>query len=314
MTDIADRASSRTLLAWGFAEAPVALMKTSTDKADRLPEWETAGPSGRPLERALVKGGKRCEPEAPVEIPVTVAESDPLSAAPAVDPAPRETAEMGVCEVGSDESVTPDEFRRGLRADDGTFIDVTDQLEKIAVETKLEVMEVIAFIRREQIHRDRIVGSYYLASDGPGVPKVLALLRHAMAVTARVAVVKWTKRTRQALGVIIPGTHGSLEVIELEWSLNMLRPGPRCLAHVEVGLSQGEKNAATELARAMAESSAVLDDQEDDRVRLEHALELRARTDRLEGFALPEKPAAPESDDLAVLLEASLSLAGVPSA
>ena len=307
----ADRVSSRTLLRWGYADAPVALFKTATDNQER-PEFVKAGPNGKPLERTLALGGKRFVPEAVAEEPESVSPApdypDPLSASRdfvEAEEEPEERPVVATFEEGGETPLDETDVRKGLMVD-GKFVDLTKQLEDIEAETKLEVMEVTGFIRRETVERYRIKGSYYLGPEQLG-GKVLRLLRHAITETQRAAVVKWTKRTRQALGVIVPGPRKSLIVLEMEWAENVLDPGPRCRDLDQIEATAGELDAAAGLAMAMYESRDLLNEQEDDRVRLERALAHLAERGHVAGFEVPTHPEPEEeTDNLERLLELSV--------
>lgn len=311
MEKVADRVSSRTVLKFGLVGAPVALYKTTGDP--ETPEFVKAGPHGGELERGPVKDGKRLPGSvaqemrrAPAARTGEVADDAIPMEAPLAVSTEEEPVSVGILERGYDEEVPEDQVRRGVRLEDGRFVDLTEQLEAVAEKTRLDEMEIIGFVRREQVPRSRITGSYYLGGDGPGAPKVLALLLETMKVVGRVAVIKWTKTSRQALGVIVPGRHsGALIVLELVWASCFRQPGPRCLTHLQAPVAAGELAAAIELATAMADAAAVLDEQEDDRVRLLNELAERARLGEVTDFKVPETPEPQEDADLVDLLRAS---------
>lgn len=278
-------ASTTTTLVLGSVTAEVALLKTTGDPV-KLPEFVRAGPSGGALrkESRLVY-----EAQVPKTDPLAIsAESDAETGAWAeVTDAfqagegfiPAEYRDVLV-EEGSNAEVREDEVRRGIRDDSGVFIDLTEHLARIDEETKLQEMEVAAFIRVEQVPRERVTGSYYLASsDGTGA-KVLRLVYEAMRKSRRVAVVRWTKRTRQALGVIVPhAASGALLVLELSWEAQWRTPPPRALSHLMpvADVSPSEIEAAVSLVDALADSRAALDEMEDDAVRLRTELVDEAR-------------------------------------
>lgn len=317
----AERIAASTTLSWGAVSAPVGLIKVA-GKPQAAPEFVKAGPHGQPLERAAVEGGQRVKFEEPaVEEPerVMVAMTgrtvedpdDPLSVGPVAPLPPLEEGDesrvvtVGVVEEGYDKELAEEDVRRGMRTTVGEFIDLTDQLDAIDKVTKLEEMRITGFVRRERVPRIQIIGSYYLAATGPGAPKVLSLLHDAMHAEQRVAVVKWTKRTAQSLGVIIPTHEGLLVVLELEWHENCRMPGPRALAHVGTAHTAEEMEAACELLREMGESPDLICEQRDDRLRLRQELVKRTLEGKLGGFSVPEPPTAPEEADLAAQLRAS---------
>lgn len=329
-----EKMSVRTSLAWEGLTAEVGLIKT-TGKGEDAPEFVKAGPHGKPLERAAVKDGKRMKLEkteagekvdgvlgaltSSVERiqgkPGTVQEDkdDPLSVPamaklPPVENPPQEV-EVGIVEVGYDEELREEDVRRGfvVPGEDGPrFYDVTEQLASIAEETKTEELRIAGFIRRERVPRIMVQGSYYLAAAGPGAPKVLRLLWLAMRDEGRAAVVKWTKRTRQALGVLTPAKDGSLVVLELAWPDELREPGERARFHINAEVTPGELAAARDLMRATAKSPELIAEQSDDRVRLESELVTAALMDDLEQFLVPEKPAVAEDASVEQALRDSI--------
>lgn len=317
---MAIKASAKTVLQFGLASAPVALYKTTGDP-EKLAPFEKAGPHGARLERVPVTRkpdedlGRRLQGGVP-NPPAAEVKDDPTEASlhgsPSLSaPLPTSTLGVGTCEVGHDAELDSADVREGLfvPTDDGgeRFVDLSEQLDAIREETQLDQMEVIAFIRRDQIQRFRIQGSYYLGADGPGASKVLALLDQAIHRLNRVPVVKWTKTSRQALGVITPGKRGTLDVIELAWAAQVRKPEEKQLTHRAVEVTEDEVAAACALAAALADESAVLNEQEDDRVRLERELRALVAEGKLEQFETPEHEEPPVEASLADVLRASVA-------
>lgn len=286
MRQKATRASTTTTLVLGAVRAEVSLMKTTGDP-EKVPVFEKAGPNGGRLVRE-----QRLVPAAPA------VRFDPISgegsvAAVAAEPDVVFDFEAGpeyetvLVEEGSG-VVIPEggEVARGVRREDGSFVDLTDHLARIEEATKLDEMGVAAFIRVEQVPRERVIGSYYIGTDGPAA-KVIRLLFEAMRESRRVAVVKLTKRTRQSLGVIVPhGASGALLLLELAWDAQWRDPGPRALAHLEADVTTSEVKAALALVGALSDSREALLEQEDDAVRL--------RRDLVEAALSGDVPALPE--------------------
>ena len=185
--------SIKSTLSFGLVSCPIALFRT-VGEAEKPPKWDL-DPEPKP---AAVPGGMTTR-------------TDPLSDQETKAP----SVELSSPGFGSDAP----KARKGLRLPDGGFKDLTDEIDAIAERTKLEEMRVSDFIRTEQVQRGRVLGSYYVAPDGPGAAKVIRLLHEAMRETKRVAVVRFTKRSRQSLAVLIPLAESkALEVIELAWS------------------------------------------------------------------------------------------------
>lgn len=290
---------TKTMLAWGLATCEVALYKTSAETKPRS-GWDTAGPHG----------GMLRAPEAP-RLDTTPKVSSPLSSDPAeavgeVAQGTGESQEPYFIEQGTGVRVPKSEVRVGIRRDDDTFADLTDGLGEIAERTKLEEMRIADFIRTEEVRRERILGSYYVAPDGPGAAKIVRMLHEAMRVEKRVAVVKWTKRSKQSLGVLVPDpATKSLKVIELAWPEDMRMVPEKVAAPEMVELSEKELNVAVELVQAMRSSRAdSLDEQADDSRAL--IAELIERVEAGEEFAVPERPETPAGADVIDLLEHGL--------
>lgn len=295
--------ATKTTLAFGLVSIDVALYKT-VGEAEKPPKWATAGP-GRgeilPLEEKTPDTGTSSGGAPPASDPLA---SDPAEAFQQIaDTGPDgDPEEQPVGREADGTLVFKDEVRRGIRKDDGSFADLTDGLEEIAERTKLEEMRIADFIRTEEVHRGRILGSYFLAPDGPGAPKVIRLLHEAMKLQKRVAVVKLTKRSKQALGVLIPDAQtGSLMLIECAWNEDM-RPAPSKVTNVaEVEVDPTEVAITCELIQAMSSTRAMsLDEQEDDSRHL--IRELVARVEAGEKFELPPRPEVEDGADVIQLM------------
>jgi non-homologous end joining protein Ku len=282
--------ATKTTLAFGLVECPIALYKV-TGEPEKPPKFEKAGPNGGRLQ-------PRQEAETTATHDTAVgalaAKSDPLAEDPAEafaqSVAVEEEAEDYLIEEDTGVHVPLSEVRRGIRDEDGTFTDLTDQLEEIADRTKLEEMRVADFIRTEEVRRERVLGAYFVAPDGPGAGKVLALLHHAMRETKRVAVVKFTKRSKQTLAVLIPHAQtGSLQVIELAWAEDVREAPAKCYAPAQAQVTDAEIATTVQLIEAMAASRAnSLDVQVDDTRGLLQELVESAETGAT--FTVPARP------------------------
>lgn len=321
-----ERVSTRTVLNLGFVEAPVGLFKTTGDSS--LPTWDKAAPDGSAVlrEQRTREVAPELDPDAPpvpVLVPDVEAEVEEMRRTVAAHEegaelmrrriaelqpaAPVEETYQAIVHAETGEELEEADVRKGVRLEDGSFVDLTDELAKVDAQVAKDEMRVVSFIRVEQVPRARILGSYYLGSDGPGSPKVLRLLYEGMRRTHRVAVVKWTKTSRQALGVIapLPRLNGALGVIELAWEEDWREPSPRCLTHLQAQVTTGELEAAEDFIRAMADSVASLEEVQDDRRVLYRQLKEAALAgDRPVVEDVPE--AAPEGTDLETALRLSV--------
>jgi non-homologous end joining protein Ku len=318
-------ASKRTTFAWGFATAPVALFKTTGDS--KLPEFEKAGPEGgelykEPRVRLVEKEVEEGDSPVPVltepldagvdlQASIEMHERDAarLRGILAAQTASEPETYTALVERGTAKEVTAEEVRRGVRLADGSFVDLTDQLNAVDAQTDQDELRVVSFIRVEQVPRARILGSYYLGSDGPGAPKVLRLLYEALRQTHRVAVIKWVKNTRQALGVIspYPRENGALVILELAWEEDWRAPSGRCLVHQQAQVTSQELAAAVELIDAMADSVKSVDELSDDRRRMYR--QVREAAESGHPVAIGTPPVLDAEMDLTAALEASLARA-----
>lgn len=197
--------------------------------------------------------------------------------------------------------------RKGILNAAGGFIDLTDEIDAIAERTKLDEMRVSDFIRTEQVQRGRILGSYYIAPDGPGAAKVLRLLHEAMRDTKRVAVVRFTKRSKQTLAVLIPLAESkALEVIELAWAQDLRDIPLPCEACTHVEVTREEVELAVSLVEAMSATRAdSLDTLTDDARQLRR--ELIAKAEAGETFTVPARPEMIEGGEVIELIRKGLS-------
>lgn len=330
------KASSKTTLKWGTIEVPIGLFKTTKDPAKEI-KFEHGGPNGgRLVTRARPQTSEEQAAEAPAHEDPLALDPGPEPDRPPVEDAPARagalptvtSAPTGVpvlVEEGTEQIVEREEVRRGVwrtlaSSDDGEtsdeeFIDCTEQLKHIEKQTALEVMEIQGAIDATRVPSERVIGSYDVGTDGEGAPKVLELLCQGMAANRRALVVKWTKTRRQACGVLVArkrrgGTAGggwSIMLLQLAWPEDWRKLPKR--AEIPGGLcSPAEHEKASELIRAMADSSALLEEQRDDALAMREELFQLAETGRVEDFEMPPSEPEPElMDTLEASLEAQLA-------
>lgn len=180
--------------------------------------------------------------------------------------------------------------RKGIRKADGTFVDLTDAIAEITEKVTLEEMRVVSFIDSRHVPRERILSAYYLAGDakGEGVPptRLLATLMRAMRAKQRVAVVRFSKRVGQTLGILTPRRDGSILLLELAYAAQERQPNPTCLAANQVEPREGDVVAAIELIEAMAGKRESLDSIRDPRLTMEMELIARAEAGELDDMEL----------------------------
>lgn len=287
-----ERASKRTTLRLGEIEAPIGLYKISSDPAQRT--WDRP-----PIEKPAAEA-----PPAPEE-----PKGDPLtgSSKASAPPPPKPS---------SPPADAPEKPRKGIYKADGAFVDLTDQIEGIAEETTLDRVEVVSFIRRESVPRERILGAYFVGAGkvkrgAGGYPPVtvIGLLYKSLRLAERAAVVRWGKRSRSSVGVMVPHRSGALLVLELAYAENMLAPNADCLSHQHLDLPTGQVEQMVDLIGAMAESRSSLDDVHDRRAELEAELVVRAEHGELDEFTATTYEADEQIGELGRLLEDSLKAA-----
>ena len=271
--------SIKSTLSFGLVSCPIALFRT-VGEAEKPKAWATP-------------------PVADESVKSTIGEhtrTDPLA----------ENPEHALPSVTASESER-EKPRKGILNADGDFVDLTDEIDAIAERTRLEEMRVSDFIRTEQVQRGRVLGSYYIAPDGPGAAKVIRLLHEAMRETKRVAVVRFTKRSRQSLAVLIPLAESkALEVIELAWSEDLREVPVKCEACAQVEVNAEEIELAVSLVEAMSSTRAdSLDVLTDDARQLRR--DLIAKAEAGETFTVPARPELVEGGEVIELIRKGLS-------
>jgi hypothetical protein len=194
---------------------------------------------------------------------------------------------------------------RGITLEDGTWVELTDELENIDDAARLDGLTVAAAIPAGSIPRERVRDASWVTPVDELGAKVRDLLYEALADANRALAVRWTKRTNQALGIIVASkTHKALMLLEVEWSANMKAPPVRALYGAgDPQITDGERKAAAALVTSLAESRGALDDLHDERRRMQ--AELIAKTKAGEPFALPETTDGLEAELAAMLAGAS---------
>lgn len=320
MAKAAGRASSLTTLTVGQVEVAVGLFPAHQTPG-ALVKFATAGPNGGVLKaQAMARAVPIAEDSESPEVPV---HSDPLASDPGPEKVPvvlddslpshtiagpaQVDGEYGrqLVEEGTGEVVKPEDVRRGLRLDDGRFIDCTTQLAEIETQTKLDRMAVVAFVDASRIHRARTVRTYYLGAADERAPKPLRLIYEALRSTRRAAIVKLTKQTRQTLGAIVPFGK-TLVLYELVWAEDFRDPPAKALLLQKAHVSDREVAAACALINAMGDGvESSLNVLRDDAVALREELHAKALAGEVPEVLTPS-PVLEEQNVMAQL-EASLA-------
>lgn len=321
---MSERASQTTTLIFGGVSAEVGLVKTSGKRkearhevrrmigdlpadeaqARALAEWaarhgvttETVEqPDAESLADGLARVGSAAAQKA--DEPFRDLGDDPFGPADAADVVLTRKPLGDV--QGPFDGLPEERVEHGVTLDDGTWIDLTDQLALIDERTRIEGMEVVATITGHAVPRTWIRDSHWVTlAGGAGQrdAKVLALLWFALRETDEAAVVRWTKRTNQSLGIIVATGMRSVPesmalcVLEVEWPQNRRKPGPRSTTPISAETSDRERAAAIELVRSLHEPPGVLVALRDERAGARADLLSAAREGRAGEVKLPPAP------------------------
>lgn len=276
----------------GSTDVPVALINLAAKPREAQYETrrvEVDAPEAEAVEAITVPVAEKvgtATAAAPAGEQVEVDLGDPLGAEP--EPEPR-SGGFQPLEAEDDADAEPPPavtIERGVTGPGGKWIDCTDQLEQIDQDTKLSAMEVDFTVATNFIPRERVTGAHYLAPAGENAPDVLVALWVALKEEQRAAVVRFTKRTNQALAAIIPrGREGQrhLVLLELAWPEEVRGLETRCnlstlLDEVDTGSPIIE--AARDFVVALSEGPSAFDDVHDERMRQRAELLEAAREGR----------------------------------
>lgn len=316
------KASVKTELRLGLVKEPVSLYKTMGSET-KARSWDKAGPEGGVL-RVKEIAVEKTEEETPDALGITPVKDEPEPEA-AEDPGPEEAppveapgspvpaqtrpaeTKMILVEEGDEKEaeVLPEEVLRGIRLDDGEFVDLTQHLADAELESRAEGLETLGFLRRERVPRERVISSYFLAGDSADALKTVRTLYEGMKESGRVAVVRWTKRKGQSLGILSPRGDGAMVILELAFAEVCRAPNAKCLGHLRAEVTRGTVDAAVQLIDKMNWSPDQLDEIRNRRVELEEELIERAEDGKIEGYTPPELKADPALEELATLLKRS---------
>lgn len=207
-------------------------------------------------------------------------------------------------EEGTGEIVLRENVRRGVRLEDGSFVDCTHELERIDTVTKLEKMTVVGFVDSTAIARYRVSKAYWLGAMDERAPYALRVILEGLKRRRRVGLAKVTKRSRQSLGVIA-ARGDCLMFLELVWAED-LREAPakaKAVARAKVSEQSVERMAA--LVDAMALTPAAVDELRDDAIALREDLHARALRGEVEA-QVADVEALEEDNAFEAQLEAAL--------
>lgn len=189
-----------TRIVIGGASADVALVKSSAKPKEAKHEVRTFSLTGTEpeIDESVVAGDGSPFDEA-LLVPPTIGET------PA--PAPAKVTVQGVTDI------------------DGRFVDLTERLYAIDENTRLDGVNVECTVPIAILPRTWVRDAYFIVPNGMSAGRFLAYVWSGLTPTGLGAVVRWTKRTDQFLGAIVPrgsaARGASLMLLEFEWSANM---------------------------------------------------------------------------------------------
>lgn len=341
MAKAASKSSTNTDLFVGSLRASIGLFGTVADPR-KLTAFDTAGPNGGRLmveQRAVaapIPADVEQQPDAPVR-------SDPLSDAEPV--AATATVEVPHVEIpngfgeersgvatyvggeyrqvlvedGSGEVVEPEQVRRGVRLEDDRFVDCTEQIAAIEERTKLDRIEVVATIDSTRVRRQRVLGAKYIGAQdtpkdatdpetySPAAP-ALRLLWEALRKRREVAVVKYTLRSRQQLGVIeADAREGVLVLLSVVWAEQWRDAPAKAKAIAKAQVSEAHVDAMVAILGELHDTPDALDELRDDAVALREELHVRAVSGEMDAAVVEALPEPVEAPDLGDVLAASVA-------
>ena len=196
------------------------------------------------------------------------------------------------------------------RETDGEWVDLTATLKTIDERCILDGMPIAATVAATAVPSMRVRDAHYVAPASEGAPKVLALVWMALRETRKAALVRWTKKTNQALGALVARggeNDPHLVLLELEWKQNMKPVPKRALLKMAMPTLTGDNvAAAVRFVEAYHETPAIFDALRDERAGLRADVLAAARAG--EPVAVPEVVEREGADDeLAALFAAGRS-------
>lgn len=297
---MADRASGQRLALRipGGVSADVSLVKASRALVDARPDsWEALPPDVEPAPAGVDAAGDPFgggEPEALADriAAQAVGATPPVEGSAVLGGLQEPSRYAVIAETG--ESVKL-ERRQGVIRESGERVDLTAELAAIDDRTRVDGLEVLFTVDAQSVPRFRVRDAHYVVPAGRGAGATLAHVAHALRAGQLASVVRWTKRTNQALGVVVPfGRAGRvvLALLEVEWAACVRdAPDGAVLPLDQVGEAGAAR--AGELFGALRRPAAALDDVVDERVAQRQVLLASARAGKAV-LVEPERSVVPD--------------------
>lgn len=259
---MSDRGShgSHIVMRIGDATAGVALHKVSGDAPRARHETRKVAEDGS-LEPVRGRsrgssGGSDDYPESPLSTTMSGGETHHVAFSPPVIAQPA--------------------YRHGVTREDGTWADLTEELAAIDERCRLDAAEIVWTVPARTIPKMQVRQAHYVVPDDDGAHAFLAHVWLGLRKTDSAALLRWTKRTNQALGALVAlhplGDDGpALVLYELEWAAAMRRAPRRARLDVTVVPEDGARAAVTAM-RALRKSpdvwGAIRDERNSQRIEL----------------------------------------------
>jgi hypothetical protein len=303
VTDVEAAEAGPLLL--GQPGVPVVDMELTTEALDPL----GAGETGDTAPSITPAGMTRDEAEAAGVTTGSTAERDPASLVPdrmglaPVIPQNVDQALARDAHHGLTEPVT--RIVKGVTGPKG-FVDLTDRLAEIDAFVKLDGMQVVAAVPGNAVPRERVRNAQFVVPQDPTSQKIVGLLYDALLDSSRAIAVRWSKRTNQALGVLVASkARGCLMLYEVEWGANERKaPAAAVVSGVAANMSDGERKAAVDYIERISGAASALNEVADERRELQGELVEAAKQG--DSWTVPLREQG-DDDDLAAAISAQAS-------
>lgn len=211
------------------------------------------------------------------------------------------------------EEIASADIVRGVQVEKHRYVVLSDEEIRSAYPAATRTVDIVAFVKAEQIQPIHFDTPYYLAPEARG-EKVYALLREALASSGYVGLAKVVLRSTQHLAMMLPQGEGLL--------LNTLRWSDEVRSIAELGLPREAIEARLE-KRELDMARRLIEDMREDwdpgryhdefSAQIMALVERKAREGKLETVGAVEEgaeEAGAEVIDLTELLRRSLGAAG----
>ncbi|MDB5752783.1 MAG: Non-ous end joining protein Ku [Ramlibacter sp.] len=206
------------------------------------------------------------------------------------------------------DAMAREEIVKGFEVEKDQYVVLTPEEIKAALPRTTGMIEIEAFVEREQIPTVYFHKPYYVSPGGKGGQKPFALLRETLERTGKVGIARVVISTKQHLAALIPRGNG-LVLNLLRWEDEVRDVAGLAWPGEDIKVSAAELKMAEQLVAAMAGGFQPDLLRDEFREKLMELVEQKARDGGLRSVTpLPgeEQPAGAEIIDLTELLRRSL--------